>query len=92
MNYEVLKILLEYEAKAEQNIAEAFSISLNEKKMLLKVDEDGTQTEVELPQDLHQTLTIFFNSNESVPYQSDDYNMLKSLLNAYACLHRMKNK
>ncbi|PKV75957.1 hypothetical protein [Pontibacter ramchanderi] len=92
MDSDVLKILLEHEEKVRQNIGVTFSIRLNGKGMLLQEGEQGAETEVVLPHDLHQTLMTFFNSNECVSYRSSNYNMLKSLLSAHACLNRMKNK
>lgn len=87
-------LLQEFEDKQAAGRVDTFMVRVVPKGLLVQPQPiDAAETkEVELTPELLHTLQIFFSDMDGITYNSYDYRMLMSLLNAHATLERMAHK
>ena len=90
MDGKALEALQECEDLVRSGGVKTFSVRLLEERLLIEKDGESEAQEVALPEELYDSLKIFFYNVESIPYRSYDYSTLRSLINAHMCLERMK--
>ncbi|MBX0334828.1 hypothetical protein K3G39_16425 [Pontibacter sp. HSC-14F20] len=90
----VQDLLQEFENKQAAGKVETFHVKVIPNGLLVEPHPaDGEELKtVDLTPELLYTLQIFFSDIDGITYNSYDYRMLKSLLNAHATLERMALK
>ncbi len=90
MAYGILEMLNECESLVNKGSMKTFVVCLDGSKLLIQPDGDGQPRLALLTDELKVSFQIFFDDAASIQYLSPDYNILKSLINAQACIGRMK--
>lgn len=92
MDPEILIVLEKFEQRVSDGQFRTFSIKMNGMGMDIVPEGEPVHSILLADLVLLQTLQIFFYDVDAITYLSNDYNTLKSLLNAHACLARMNQK
>ncbi|PRY15529.1 hypothetical protein CLV24_102150 [Pontibacter ummariensis] len=82
------KTFEDYEQLLQQGLITCFAVYFKNKGLLLTAI-DGPEEEVPLPEDMLQSVTIYFYGLGSVSYGTSDYDSLKSLLNTRTILKKL---
>jgi hypothetical protein len=91
MDGNAIAVILEYEGMVREGKIRTFCICLRSTGLLMLPDGSGElEKQVPLPQELRNRLRSFFNGVEAIPYRSLDYTVLKSIINADACINRIR--
>jgi hypothetical protein len=92
MAYDILEMLNECESLVNEGRMKTFVVCVEEGRLLIQPDGNGQSKTAQLTDELKVSFQIFFDDTTSIQYLSPDYNILKSLISAQACIGRMKSK